>query len=293
MSEDISPPETRRARNAQLVAPAAAGRPSRAGRNLRAAIGVGVGLALLVIASLLRPPVFVAVAAVAIVLGARELKEATARAGLNVPLVPVAVGSVSMLVAGYLRGPESLTVATVLTCVAVLVWRVADGLGDAARDIGAGILVVFYPGLLAGFAALMIAEPDGVWRIVMFILVTVCSDIGGYAAGVRLGKHPMAPSLSPKKSWEGFAGSVVLSSVVAAVAGALMLDVPWWGGLLLGALVAVAATIGDLIESSIKRDLGIKDMSNLLPGHGGIMDRLDSLLVCAPIVWALLHVLEP
>ena len=105
------------------------------------------------------------------------------------------------------------------------------------------------------------------------------SDIGGYAAGVLFGKHPMAPSVSPKKSWEGFAGSVV-ACVVGGVALVVrwLLDGPWWAGVVLGAVAAVGATLGDLCESMIKRDLGIKDMGSILPGHGGLMDRLDSLL---------------
>ena len=139
----------------------------------------------------------------------------------------------------------------------------------------------------------MVAEPAGRTRIAVFILVTVFSDIGGYAAGVRFGRHPMAPSLSPKKSWEGFAGSVLACGVVGALAVWLLLDGAWWGGAVLGVLVAGCATVGDLIESSIKRDVGIKDMSSLLPGHGGLMDRLDSLVVCAPVAWAGLRILVP
>jgi phosphatidate cytidylyltransferase len=121
----------------------------------------------------------------------------------------------------------------------------------------------------------------------------VLSDVGGYAFGVVFGKHPMAPSVSPKKSWEGFAGSVLTCVVGGAIAVPLLVHGPWWGGAVLGACAAVAATVGDLTESTIKRDLGIKDMSTILPGHGGAMDRLDSLLLVAPIAWALLQVLVP
>ncbi|HEX6918064.1 MAG TPA: phosphatidate cytidylyltransferase, partial [Phycicoccus sp.] len=167
-------------------------------------------------------------------------------------------------------------------------WRVADGLAGAARDLAGSSFVAFYPVFLGGFASLMLAEPDGRQRIIVFILVTVFSDIGGYAVGVALGKHPMAPSLSPKKSWEGFAGSVAACAAVGSAALPLILGGSWWAGALLGAVAAVAATLGDLVESSLKRDLGIKDMGTLLPGHGGLMDRLDSLVVVAPVAWALL-----
>jgi phosphatidate cytidylyltransferase len=164
---------------------------------------------------------------------------------------------------------------------------------DAVRDIAGGFFVAVYPSFLAGFAALMLAADDGARRIVVFILVTVLSDVGGYAFGVLLGRHPMAPSVSPKKSWEGFGGSVLTCVVGGAIVVVLLLDGPWWGGALLGACAAIAATVGDLTESTVKRDLGIKDMSTILPGHGGVMDRLDSLVVVAPVAWALLAWVVP
>jgi phosphatidate cytidylyltransferase len=142
-----------------------------------------------------------------------------------------------------------------------------------------------------GFAVLLLAPEDGVGRVFVFLITTVCSDVGGYAAGVLFGKHPMAPTISPKKSWEGFAGSVLLCVVGGSLTVHLLLDHSWVIGIALGVGVAIAATVGDLMESLIKRDLGIKDMSNVLPGHGGIMDRLDSLVVVAPIVWAVLTLL--
>ena len=263
--------------------------PSKAGRDLKAAVGVSLLLGGLVIGTLiLDARAFLVVVVVAVGYGAWELRRAIATKGITIPLVPLLLGTAGMLVSAYLRGPEALVVTFGLTIVGLLVWRVADGLAGAARDLGAAALVSFYPVFLGGFASLMLAAPDGRQPIVVFILVTVFSDIGGHAVGVRLGKHPMAPSLSPKKSWEGFAGSVVTCAVVGAVSLPLLLDGLWWAGALLGAVAAGAATLGDLIESSIKRDLGIKDMGALLPGHGGLMDRLDSLVVVAPVAWVLL-----
>lgn len=274
--------------------PPPAAKASRAGRDLRAAVGVGLLLGGVVIGSLvIDARAFLVVVVLAVTYGAWELRRAVATKGITVPLVPLVLGSVGMLVAAYLRGPEALVVTFGLTVVGLLVWRVADGLGGAARDLGASTLVAFYPVFLGGFASMMLAAPDGRQRIVVFVLVTVFSDIGGYAAGVRLGKHPMAPSLSPKKSWEGFAGSVLTCAVVGAVSLPLLLGGLWWTGAILGAVAAGAATLGDLIESSIKRDLGIKDMGSLLPGHGGLMDRLDSLVVVAPVAWALLLYFVP
>ena len=263
------------------------------GRNLRDAIVIGVVLAALALASLLHPVLFLVVLTAAMLIGAYEVQEAVGHARLDVPVIPVAIGIVSMMVAAYLRGPEMLAVATGLSMVAVVLWRATDGFTASASSIAGGLLTLLYPAALGGFAALMVAEPAGRTRIAVFILVTVFSDIGGYAAGVRFGRHPMAPSLSPKKSWEGFAGSVLACGVVGALAVWLLLDGAWWGGAVLGVLVAGCATVGDLIESSIKRDVGIKDMSNILPGHGGIMDRLDSLVVCAPVAWAGLRILVP
>ena len=261
----------------------------KAGRDLRAAVGVGLLLAGLVVGTLVVDArAFLVVVVLAVGYGAWELRRAIATKGITIPLVPLLLGTAGMLVSAYLRGPEALVVTFGLTIVGLIVWRVADGLAGAARDLSASALVSFYPVFLGGFASLMLAAPDGRQRIVVFVLVTVFSDIGGYAVGVRLGKHPMAPSLSPKKSWEGFAGSVVTCAVVGAVSLPLLLEGLWWAGALLGAVAAGAATLGDLIESSIKRDLGIKDMGGLLPGHGGLMDRLDSLVVVAPVAWVLL-----
>jgi phosphatidate cytidylyltransferase len=263
--------------------------PPKAGRDLRAAVGVGLLLGGLVVGTLvIDARAFLAVVVVAISYGAWELRRAIATRGMVIPLVPLLLGAVGMLVSAYLRGAEALVVTFGLTIVGLLVWRVADGLAGAARDLSASALVVFYPIFLGGFASMMLSAPDGRQRIVVFILVTVFSDIGGYAVGVLFGKHPMAPSLSPKKSWEGFAGSVFTCAAVGAIALPVLLDGLWWAGVILGAVAAAGATLGDLIESSIKRDLGIKDMGALLPGHGGLMDRLDSLVVVAPIAWALL-----
>ena len=275
-------------------ADAAAPAPPKAGRDLRAAVGVGLLLAALVVGSLaLDPRAFLAVVVAAISYGAWEVRRALTVKDIHVPLLPLMIGTVAMIVSAYVRGAEALVVTFGLTVVGLLVWRIADGLAGAARDLAGSTFVAFYPVFLAGFASLMLAEEDGRQRIILFIAVTVFSDIGGYAAGVTLGKHPMAPSLSPKKSWEGFAGSVAACAAVGAAGMPLLLDGVWWTGAILGAVAAVGATLGDLVESSIKRDLGIKDMGTLLPGHGGLMDRLDSLVVVAPIAWALLLVFAP
>jgi phosphatidate cytidylyltransferase len=268
--------------------------PSRAGRNLPAALGVGLGLAVLVVASLfVRKEGFLVLATAAICVGVWELRDAVAQGRIHVPLVPSVAGAIAMMTAAYVGGGQALTVSFGLTCVAVLLWRAVDGLRDAVRDIAGGVFVAAYVPFLAAFSILMLAAPDGAWRVFVFILVTVCSDVGGYAVGVVAGRHPMAPSVSPKKSWEGFAGSVAACVLGGALSVSVALHGPWWAGALVGLAAAVTATLGDLTESTVKRDLGIKDMGSILPGHGGLMDRLDSLLLVAPVVWALLTVFVP
>ncbi|MBM3687107.1 MAG: phosphatidate cytidylyltransferase, partial [Actinobacteria bacterium] len=155
------------------------------------------------------------------------------------------------------------------------------------RDASASVFLLGYISLMAGFAMLMLSSPDGPWRIVVFILLTIGNDIGGYATGVLFGRHPIAPQVSPKKSWEGFAGSLVVQCLIGVAAFIWIFGAPWWQGLVMGAVLTVTATAGDFIESAIKRDIGVKDMGSLLPGHGGIMDRLDSLVINAFAAWAL------
>lgn len=265
---------------------------SRAGRDLKSAIGVGVFLGAIVITSLLAwKESFLVVVAIAVAIGMWELQVALRNVAVRPPLVPAVAGMVGMTWAAYVHGPAGLVTAWVVTCAAVVLWRGSGRLDGAARDVLGGVFIATYPPLLVGFAILLLAAPDGVDRMFVFLITAVCSDVGGYAAGVWLGKHPIAPTISPKKSWEGFAGSVILCVVAGSVTVHLFLGHPWWIGVALGVAVAVAATIGDLSESLIKRDLGIKDMSSILPGHGGIMDRLDSLIVVVPIVWAVLTLL--
>jgi phosphatidate cytidylyltransferase len=140
---------------------------------------------------------------------------------------------------------------------------------------------------------LLAVPDDGARRVVTFIATVVCSDVGGYAAGAALGRHPMAPTVSPAKSWEGFAGSTIACVLGGTALLTLLFDTPWWQGALFGLAIVVTATLGDLGESMIKRDLGIKDMGSLLPGHGGLMDRLDSLLPAAAVSWLLLSAFAP
>ncbi|MBL1085004.1 phosphatidate cytidylyltransferase [Streptomyces actinomycinicus] len=264
-----------------------------AGRDLSAAIGVGVGLGVVIIASLfIQKAVFVGVIAVAVVVGLWELtSRLQERKSIKAPLVPLAVGGAAMVVAGYVRGAEGAWVAMALTALAVLVWRMTEPPEGYLRDVTAGVFAAFYVPFLATFVALMLTADDGPWRVLTFLLLTVVSDTGAYAVGWRFGRHKLAPRISPGKTREGLLGAVLFAMAAGALCMHFLIDDgTWWQGLLLGLAVAASATLGDLGESMIKRDLGIKDMGTLLPGHGGIMDRLDSLLPTAPVVWLLMVV---
>jgi phosphatidate cytidylyltransferase len=269
-------------------------RRTRAGRNLPAAIGVGLGLGAVVLLSLyLWKPAFVGVVVAAIVLAAWELTNAFGSGRIRVPVVPLAVGSVAILVSAYAGGSEAMVVALALTVFAMMLWRSPENPKGYVRDVTAATFAALYLPFLAGFAVLLLRPDDGANRVVVFIVLTVLSDVGGYVAGVLFGKHPMAPTVSPKKSWEGFAGSALFCAAGGAVLLPTLLDGEIWQGVVCGLAVMVTATLGDLGESMIKRDLGIKDMGSLLPGHGGIMDRLDSLLPAAPVTFLLLSWLVP
>ncbi len=268
---------------------------SRAGRNLPAAIGVGVALGAAILISLLTVRfVFIGIIAAAIVVGTIELAGALRRAAdIRIALVPVLVGGQAMIWLAWPFGREGALTAFVLTVLACLLWRLRNGADGYLRDVGASVFAAAYLPLFAAFAAMLVPPEDGVGRVLAFMIGVVASDTGGYIAGVLRGRHPMAPSISPKKTWEGFGGSLLAGVVAGSLTFSLMLDAQAWQGVLFGAAIVLTATLGDLMESLIKRDLGIKDMGNLLPGHGGLMDRLDSLLPSAVVSWLLLSAFVP
>lgn len=278
--------------------PAGQRRP-KAGRNLPAAIGVGVGMGALVLASLFFVrAVFLGVVAVGVVLGTWETVRAFGRAAepakrTRPPLVPLLAGALAMQGLAWFGGLDALTIGLVFTLAAVFIWRLADGPPGYRRDVAAAALIAAYVPFLAGFAVLLVRPEDGAWRVVAALAMVVCSDTGGYAVGVFLGRHKMAPRISPGKSWEGFAGSIVTCAIAGAILVHLAFGQPWWEGAVFGVAVSLVSVLGDLTESMIKRDLGIKDMGTLLPGHGGVMDRLDSILFAVPVSFALLSVLAP
>lgn len=261
----------------------------RAGRNLPVAIAVGSGLvAVILVTVLLSRPAFVVLVSVTVVIGIWELTRAVSSIDAHPPIIPLVVGGVTMQAVAWFAGPEGLVIALFFTVLGCLIWRLADGPVGYFRDVSLAALIALYAPFLVAFGILMVAQDQGAKRLITYLAAATASDIGGYAAGVFFGRHPIAPTVSPKKSWEGFAGGTIAAILAAVIFMAAFFDVPLWTGVALGAAVAVAATIGDLTESMMKRDLGIKDMGSVLPGHGGVMERLDSLSLSGPVAYLLL-----
>lgn len=266
----------------------------RAGRDLPAAIVSGVILAGAVIATVgWWHWGFVFLLAAVLCAATVELHRAMNRIGMTSAVVPICIGVVVMVIGAYAASirtvpipPNTFLIAALgLTTGLAMLWRLPRGARGFVGDVAASLLTVAYVPLLGSFIPLMMGDDQGPRRIITWMLCIVGSDTGGYAVGVLLGRHPMAPRISPKKSWEGFIGSVVTAALVGIGLTVWLLHGHWWIGLVLGVLLAVFGTAGDLVESMVKRDVGLKDMSNFIPGHGGVMDRLDSLLFSAPVGW--------
>lgn len=275
-----------------------------AGRDLPAAIAVGVGLVVAVVASLIWWHWgFILIVAVMLSLGAIEIGTALRRIGMNAAVTPIVLGTFGMIVATYAAAtgvglvpvPWHAVLLSFLgaTILAALIARFPAGHENFVHDASASLFIIGYVGLLGSFSALILAGDNGAGRMVAFLLCVVGSDTGGYIVGVLFGRTPLAPKISPKKTVEGAVGSVLLACAVGAAMAEFVLRVDWWVGVLLGLVCVFFGTCGDLIESSIKRDVGIKDMSSMLPGHGGIMDRLDSMLVAGAPAWLVMLLFVP
>ena len=275
--------------------PPPADRPAtRTGRNLPVAAAVGVLLGGLAIVTLFTLKVtFLLLVALAVGGALWEVSRAFASRNLTIPVIPVAAAGAAMLALAYWSGVQATLAAIAISVIVLLAWRLPSGADGYVRDVTASVFVLAYLPLPAVFVALMLALPDGPRRVVIFVALAVCSDVGGYFAGILLGKHPMAPRISPRKTWEGLAGSLLAGLIAGAVLLVTLLHGHWWQGALLGIAAVTAAVLGDLVESMVKRDLDIKDMGNILPGHGGVMERIDSLLIVAPVAWLLLTVFIP
>ncbi|MDO5744629.1 MAG: phosphatidate cytidylyltransferase [Micrococcaceae bacterium] len=267
---------------------------SKAGRDLPAAIVVGIILLGVVLTGLFFLPLaFVATVAIFGVVGCWEVSRALNSTGIDTPLVPLAVGAIAMPFSAFYGGLEALGMAFTASALLVFLWRILEGPAKSVASVVASIFVLSWVPLLLSFAVLVLKEPRGHLLLTTMLLLVVSNDTFGYLVGVLFGKHPMAPKISPKKSWEGFAGSVGGATIVGILAAVFLLDAPWWFGVPLAVATVAAATTGDLAESMVKRELGIKDMSNILPGHGGVMDRLDSVVFAVPVTYILTILMIP
>ncbi len=274
--------------------PASERKPSRTGRNLPAAAAIGLVLGGLVIITLFTvKATFLAYVGAIVAMALWELRQALLERGISLPLIPIAAGGAAMFTLAYWYGAQAALAALAVTAVVLMAWRLPGGATGYLRDLTASVFTLVYLPMLGVFVPLMLSMPDGARRALLFVVLTASSDVGGYFAGILIGRHPMAPVISPKKTWEGFAGSMVACLAAGAIALPLLLHGHVWQGLILGAAAVAAATLGDLVESMIKRDLEIKDMGSVFPGHGGALDRIDSLLVMAPVAWLLLKVFVP
>lgn len=275
-----------------------------AGRDLPAAIAVGVLLIALVVVTLAWFHWgFILLATVMLSLGVWELHKALETLEMHSAVWPIVGGTLAMTAGTYASARDlawlgipwhsTLLMFLGATVLAAMISRMFRGHEGFVKDAAASLFIIGYIPLLGSFTALLLAGENGAARMITFLLCVVANDTGGYAVGVLFGKHPMAPTLSPKKTWEGLAGSLAASIAVGIAMCVLVLHAPWYVGLVLGIALVLFGTTGDLLESTIKRDIGIKDMSSILPGHGGVMDRLDSLLVAAPAAWLVLFLMVP
>ena len=269
---------------------------ARTGRPLLRAILVGLLLgAALLFSLIVIKELYMLFAAALIGFTSYELASALRFAGRDVPRLPTVVAALAVVPASFYWLAEGHWYVTLAGVGFIALWRVAEFVNprlrvsglDLLKDIGAGALIMGYVAFLGGFTVLLTAQPGGQWWTLAVLIVVVSVDVGAYATGLSFGKHPMAPLISPKKTWEGFAGSVLAAVTAGILVAIFMLGQPWWVGLILGVTIVGTATAGDLAESLIKRDLGIKDISTWLPGHGGFLDRVDSSLLSAAAAYAL------
>jgi len=258
----------------------------RAGRKLLPSILVSLLLLAIIFTTInTEPLLFFGFIWVVIMIGVREIAHAYRKGGIELPDYVLMIAATVLLVATWSGNTEGLAVSTGLTIPILMFTLLLISQKDFIKRSTSAVFITFYLAVLGGFILLLANHPDGALRILALVVLIACNDTFAYFAGVLFGKHKLAPNISPKKSWEGLIGGAVASIIGGALIFYYLFETNWLVGAAIGIMTVITATCGDLIESAIKRDLAIKDMSNLLPGHGGIMDRLDSALFTAPAVW--------
>jgi phosphatidate cytidylyltransferase len=265
----------------------------KAGRKLGPSILVSIAILAVVFLTIsFAPPLFAIFAWVAILLAGRELTRAYRAGGIDLPDNAISLAITLLLAAAWFGRVSGLAVAIAIAIPCVLVYILLRDPKDFVRKSTAAAFAIFYLAFLGGFILLLAHDKDGLARIFTLVVLVSCNDTFAYLFGVLFGKHPLAPQISPKKTWEGLIGSVIATTIGAALVFEFALDHNWWIGAAIGLGAVVTATCGDLIESAVKRDLSIKDMGTLLPGHGGILDRIDSVLFTGPAVWFALEFIK-
>lgn len=269
----------------------------RAGRPLWQAIVFGLLLGGVFVGSLFwLVELFVLFVTALVVFAVLELAGALTDKGRLRSRWPLVVVSAVMVPLAAFYGPEGQLWSLVGAIVLAVVIRAGrallqpDSRSTTLPDIGVAVMVLAYIPFLAGFAVALATSPGGVLWLFSGVVIVVCVDVAAYATGLSLGRTPLAPKISPKKTWEGFAGSLLAALLAGVLLGIFLLGLTWWQGIIVGALLVGSATLGDLIESLIKRDLGIKDISSWLPGHGGFLDRLDSMLPSMAMLYVLFQI---
>ena len=261
----------------------------KAGRKLFPSIAVGLTLLGLVIASLaFQRFLFLPLAIAAIIRGVWELGQALDRADIEISVPTISFCAVAIMTSAWVKDVTGLAVATAISIPFLLISGLPKGHHNFVKNATATVFATIYLPFLAGFLVVLAKPEDGLARVMTFVVVVGCNDTFGYIFGVLLGKHKLAPAISPKKTWEGLIGSLIFSILGGGLMLSLLFEKHWLVGAALGVAAVFTATCGDLIESAIKRDLDLKDMGAILPGHGGMLDRLDSVLLSAPIIWAIL-----
>ena len=266
---------------------------ARAGRKLGPSILVSLAILAVVFLTIsFAPPLFAIFAWVAILLAGRELTKAYKAGGIELPVNAISVAITLLLAAAWFGRVSGLAVAIAIAIPCVLVYMLLRDPKDFVRKSTAAAFAIFYLAFLGGFILLLAHDKEGLARIFTLVVLVSCNDTFAYNFGVLIGKHPLAPAISPKKTWEGLVGSIIATTIGSALVFQFALDHTWWIGAGIGLVAVVTSTCGDLIESAVKRDLAIKDMGTILPGHGGILDRIDSVLFTGPAVWFALEFIK-
>lgn len=265
----------------------------RAGRRLIPSILVGLGFLAVIFSTMaFAPIIFAAFVATAVLIALRELSAAFSARGIQIKYPQVALATSAILISAWFGGLPGLSISIVVAVISLLFLQLLSGIDGFVRNATGNTFVLLYPGFIAGFIFLLARSGDGFAYITTLVILVGVNDTFAYLTGLAIGKHPLASKISPKKTWEGFFGGLILTSIASALAFNFLLDHHYLVGALAGVLGVMAATTGDLIESAIKRDLALKDMGTLLPGHGGMLDRLDSALVTAPVFWCVIELLK-